>query len=119
VRVSVGTGGAQSNGASVGEAAQVYLRNFATGRTVLLSKDGAGIEGRGSVDSFGLGMSGDGGEVVFGSAAPNLVPGHGNGADDVFVHDGRAGVTRLVGRSSAGAQGNGPSGFGVISADGR
>jgi Tol biopolymer transport system component len=144
VRVSTATGGAQSNGESAGEAlsaggrliaftsnatdlvpgatapiAQVYLRNLATGRTLLLSKDRAGAEGHGAADTFGLGMSGDGEQVVFGSAAPNLVPGDRNGAADVFVRDRRAGVTRLVSRSSAGAQGNGPSGFGVISADGR
>jgi Tol biopolymer transport system component len=144
VRASVGTGDVQANGAGSGAAisaggrlvafvslatdlvpgatartSQVYLRNLATGRTSLVSRNRAGIEGQGSVDSFGLGMSGDGEEVVFASAAPNLVPRDRNGVEDVFVRDRRAGVTRLVSRSSAGLEGNGASGFGVISADGR
>jgi Tol biopolymer transport system component len=56
---------------------------------------------------------------VFSSDANNLVPGDTNGQTDVFVRDRVAGTTQRVSVSSGGAQGDGPSTYGTISADGR
>jgi Tol biopolymer transport system component len=80
-------------------------------------------EAEGNADSIVPSLSADGRYVVFQSAASNLVPGDGNGIQDVFVRDRVAGTTERVSVDSAGLQGNGPSGIaplvGAISADGR
>jgi Tol biopolymer transport system component len=47
------------------------------------------------------------------------VPGDTNGCADVFVRDRQSGTTELVSVDSSGAQGNGPSAYSAISADGR
>jgi hypothetical protein len=60
-------------------------------------------------ESGGGELSRDGRFLAFGSAGSNLVPGDTNDTSDAFVRDLRAGQTRLVSVSSAGAQGNGPS----------
>jgi Tol biopolymer transport system component len=57
--------------------------------------------------------------VAFHSFAENLVASDTNSAGDMFVRDRRAGKTRRVSVSSAGAQGNSDSGFGLLSGDGR
>jgi Tol biopolymer transport system component len=64
-------------------------------------------------------VSADGRFVAFQSQASNLVPGDTNGASDVFVRDRRLRTTVRVDVDSAGAQANGPSLLGAISADGR
>lgn len=64
-------------------------------------------------------LSADGRHVAFVSLATNLVPGDTNGVADVFVHDRGTGALHRVSVSSAGEQGNGPSGKPVISGDGR
>lgn len=56
--------------------------------------------------------------VAFDSAASNLVPGDTNATSDVFVRDLAAGTTQRVSVSSTGAQANGLSGLGQLSADG-
>src|SRR5262249_49771068 len=53
------------------------------------------------------------------SDATNLVSGDTNGRQDVFVHDRVTGTTERVSVDSMGAQGNGNSWAGSISADGR
>jgi Tol biopolymer transport system component len=57
--------------------------------------------------------------IGFTSAASTLVAGDTNDAPDVFLRDLVAGTTTRVSLSSGGEQGNGWSGFGSISADGR
>lgn len=47
---------------------------------------------QGTAESAGPYLSGDGRYAVFGSFAPNLVPGDTNGATDAFVHDRRTGT---------------------------
>jgi Tol biopolymer transport system component len=47
------------------------------------------------------------------------VPGDTNKAQDVFVYDRQTRKAERVSVSSAGKQGNGPSGIGAISADGK
>jgi Tol biopolymer transport system component/putative cell wall-binding protein len=63
-------------------------------------------------------VSGDGRYVAFQSAADNLVAGDANLAEDIFVRDRQTGTTVLVSVASNGTQGNGPSTFPRISADG-
>jgi Tol biopolymer transport system component len=64
-------------------------------------------------------LSADGRFVVFESLATNLAPGDTNGSWDVFVRDMERGITERVSVASNGAQGNGDSENGAISADGR
>ena len=63
-------------------------------------------------------ISADGRFVAFESVASNLVAGDTNRADDVFVRDRLAGVTRRV-SVGAGGQANGSSFSPAISANGR
>ena len=67
----------------------------------------------------GLDVSADGRYVVFSSYATDLVAHDTNNQRDVFVRDTRTGRTRLVSVGVGGAQGNGESREGSISADGR
>jgi Tol biopolymer transport system component len=64
-------------------------------------------------------ISGDGRYIAFPSAAPNLVSGDTNQADDIFFRDRVAGTTVRVSVSSSGAESNGDSSFVSMSADGR
>lgn len=64
-------------------------------------------------------ISGNGRFVVFESRATNLVAGDTNRFSDVFVRDLSTGVTERVSVSGTGAQGNGDSYGGSISANGR
>jgi Tol biopolymer transport system component len=88
-RVSVATGGIQSNG------------------------DGLNSEPPGDR------ISHDGRYIVFASDATDLVPGDTNGFRDVFLHDRITGVTERVNIGPAGEQANGTSFDVHISADGR
>lgn len=88
----------------------------------------AQVTGRVSVTSSGTGalggdsgspsISDDGRLIAFASSATNLATDDGNGASDVFVHDRRARLTRMVSRSSAGVPGNAASTAPVMSGDG-
>jgi hypothetical protein len=69
--------------------------------------------------SFGAAISADGRFVAFLSVASNLVAGDTNGAEDVFVRDRVAQVTRRVSVGPGGQQSNGGSFLPAISADGR
>jgi hypothetical protein len=64
-------------------------------------------------------VSANGRLVAFDSAATNLVPDDTNGVTDAFVRDRDARTTERLSLSSDGTQGNGPSWFPSISADGR
>lgn len=61
----------------------------------------------------------DGNNIVFRSAATNLVSGDTNGVDDIFLRRPLADVTERVSIASDGSQANGPSYRPQISADGR
>lgn len=95
----------------------IFIHDRATGRTYLVSKSSAGVQG--NDDSWTNSLSADGRYVAFDSAATNLVTGDTNGKWDVFVRDLRKGKTERVSESSSGAQGNGNSGLPTLSADGR
>jgi hypothetical protein len=64
-------------------------------------------------------ISTDGRYVVFSSRASNLAAADTNGVDDVFVHDVLTGTTERVSVATGGAEGNGFSREGSISANGR
>src|SRR5262249_35266437 len=125
--VSVGMGGAQSNGESryasisgdgryvsfyseatnlvpgdTNGADDVFVRDLVTGVTKRVSVDGAGRPADG--DSALTSISADGSRVAFWSSATNLVPGDTNGMPDLFVRDLRARTTTRVNVDSSGAQ---------------
>jgi Tol biopolymer transport system component len=143
-RVSVATGGAQSNSYSVSPAISadgryvaftsaasnlvagdtnfqndVFVHDRQTGTTERVSVATSGAEANNESNSPSI--SADGRYVAFLSYAGNLVAGDTNGAADVFVRDRQNGTTERVSVSSSGAQGDifmasyNPS----ISADGR
>src|SRR5581483_2117574 len=78
----------------------VFVHDLATGRTVRVSLASNGDQAEG--DAFTPSISGDGRFVAFATDAPNLRPGDGNQASDVFVHDGGSGRTVLVSRPAGG-----------------
>jgi Tol biopolymer transport system component len=97
--------------------ARVFVHNFQTGTTRLVSKTSDGqVLDAGSFASVGS-MSANGGFVVFESEATNL-PGD-DTVTDVYLHDLATGMTRLMSKSSAGTPGNGESDTASISGDGR
>ena len=106
---------------STSDSRQVFWRDRITGKTHLVSKNAAGIEGNGN--SYGLALSADGLHVVFDSDASNLVAGDTNGVTDVFLWSADGGVlTRAVQRVSVnagGVQANGRSYDPTVSADGK
>jgi Tol biopolymer transport system component len=64
-------------------------------------------------------ISGDGRFVAFDSSSNDLVAGDTNAMRDVFVHDRQTGTTTRVSLGAGGAQGNAPSEWPALSADGR
>jgi FG-GAP-like repeat/WD40-like Beta Propeller Repeat len=143
-RVSVATGGAQSNEYSCCQAisadgrylafrsdatnlvagdtnvqGDVFVRDEVTGATTRIS-GGTGTA-QANEHSHGAAISADGRYVSYASLASNLVAGDTSGVEDVFVHDRTTGATTRVSVATGGAQGNAYSGSGgsAISADGR
>ncbi len=147
IRVSVATGGAQTNGHSRSYESTIsddgdrivfesdatnlvagdtngiqdcFLRIVSAGTTTRLSVSTSGAQSTGSTSSPAI--SGNGAAVVL---TANSSPGSSgltaddtNDVPDVFVRDLVAGTTTRVSVSSAGAQGNGSSLWGTISDDG-
>ncbi|HUH08154.1 MAG TPA: hypothetical protein VML96_10150, partial [Egibacteraceae bacterium] len=95
----------------------VFVHDRDTGATERISVHSDGTQG--NSESFSRAISADGRYVVFDSAATNLVPGDTNAEHDVFVHDRDTGTTERISVRSNGAQGNGHSSAGAVSADGR
>ncbi len=96
----------------------VYLRDRATGTTILVSVSSTGMRAGASNISRHPSVSSDGRYVAFYSDTTRMVPGDTNGADDVFVRDTVQGTTRRLSVSTAGAQAKGDSLEPAISADG-
>src|SRR5436190_1064825 len=140
-RVSVASGGTQSNAASLGSAlsadgrlvafqsdatnlvvgdtngaTDVFVRDRQTGMTARVSVASDGTQAN-NVSTYPA-LSADGRFVAFQSAATNLVAGDTNGATDVFVRDRQTGTTERASVASGGTQGNGSSAGPVLSADG-
>ena len=99
--------------------ADLFLHDFTTGITSLVSVDSAGEQ----ADVFdgaqnGQSISDDGRFISFSSTANNLVDGDTNQQADIFVHDEATGTTTRVDVSANGAQGDGFSYVSHVSADG-
>lgn len=94
----------------------VFVRDLQAGTTTLVSVDRNGMSGH----AFGPVISADGRHVAFTGIGNNFVPNDTNGANDIFVRDLDAGITRLASVNAAGtASGNGMSSNPALSADGR
>src|SRR5581483_10739631 len=103
---------------TTGQVALVSVNQSGSGAGNRQSGDGSAFPT--DSDAYRPAMTPDGRYVVFGSDASDLVPNDANGAEDAFVRDMTAGTTTLVSVGQAGAaSGNGSSGYGRISADGR
>ncbi|MFN0008728.1 MAG: TolB family protein [Planctomycetota bacterium] len=142
-RVSVSTGGTQTNNQSfsvsmssdgryvafrsnasnlvagdTNAVGDIFVRDRQLGTTERVSRSTAGVQGNAS--SEGPSITEDGRYVAFRSAASTLVLGDTNAANDTFVHDRQTGTTERVSLSTGGAQGNNFSGgYPDISSDGR
>lgn len=144
-RVSLNTGGGQSNAASdvptvsangryvafrssasnlvTGDTnlvTDVFVRDTQTNTTTRVSTDAAGNQANGqSGVTYGPWIAMGGNHVIFESDASNLVTGDTNGARDIFVKNLTTGAITRVSTDGAGNQANGGSYFPTISADGR
>jgi len=98
-------------------AADIFVRDSLLATTVRVSVSSSGEQANGHCSAPVI--SADGQRVLFLSAATNLVAGDTNGQADLLLRDLAAGVTTRVNVSSAGAQANGISYAGTLSADGR
>ena len=94
-----------------------FVHDRQTGTTERVSIDSSGNQANGANDDPVL--SRDGRYVAFDSLATNLVPGDTNSSTDAFVYDRQTGVTERASIDSFGNEGNGASGGGYISFDGR
>ncbi|MFO0981303.1 MAG: hypothetical protein U1E76_06025 [Planctomycetota bacterium] len=101
-----------SNGAS-----DIFLHDTRFAITIRVSVGAGGVQGNG--DSFAPSISADARYVAFASQANDLVANDTNGLTDVFVADLWTSAMQLVSISSSGAQGDGSSDAGAISADAR
>lgn len=142
-RVSVSTGGGQSDGVSqrpsisadgryvafwssatnlvaddTNGQIDVFVHDRQSGQTSRVSVSSNGEQANNNVSAYAS-ISADGRYVVFYSGASNLVSGDTNMAGDVFVHDLQTGQTSRVSVASDGTQGNATSDISWISADGR
>jgi WD40-like Beta Propeller Repeat len=104
-----------TSGASLA-AGQVFVRDRLTGRLTLISKSTGGA--RADSDAFAPSISADGRQVLFQSAADNLVRGDGNGRSDLFLHDLGTGRTTRVDVNDEGAGVRRGGGCSRLSADG-
>jgi Tol biopolymer transport system component len=95
----------------------VFVHDLTTGRTRRVSLSSTGTEGIMGAD-YGT-ISSDGRYVAFSSYSSDLVDDDTNGMPDMFLRDRRTGTTVRVSLRSNGAESEGPSGFGLLSADGR
>ena len=98
----------------------VFARDLQAGKTLLVSRNGAGRNG-GNNDSQNPLISADGRLVTFRSLASDLAPeSDANSKPDIFVRDLQAGTTALISVDVTGnASGNGSTLAAAISADGR
>ena len=96
----------------------VFVRDLASGRTLLVSRDAAGNPGDGHSTQPAIALAGN--RVAFTSAAANLGNAGAPGATDAFVHDLADGSTTLMSRADGaeGAAGNASSSLPALSADG-
>jgi Tol biopolymer transport system component len=148
-RVSVSTGGGQSNGAShvaqisadgrwvvfgstadnlvagdTGLSIDCFHHDRLTTTTIRVSVSSAGVEGNadsvvGGANEPACVVSDDGQVVAFVSSASNLVAGDTNFQRDIFVRDVAVGITARVSVATGGQQASGISRWPTLSGDGR
>jgi len=94
----------------------VFVHNRTTGATKRVSVDSAGLEADDASEMPSL--SGDGSRVAFSSLATNLVAGDGNGREDAFVRDLKAGTTVRASVDSSGGEADRESWYPRLSQDG-
>lgn len=94
----------------------VFLRDTATGHMERISRAADGGEAGAASDAPALGATGR--FIAFSSEAEDIVPGDGNRARDVFLHDRMTGRTVCVSVGEQGVEGDGPSDNAAVSADG-
>jgi Tol biopolymer transport system component len=99
------------------DTSDVFVHDRDSGVTTRVSVRSDGTQGDGW--SGWPALSATGRYVAFHSEAENLVDGDDNGIMDIFVHDRDTGITTRVSVHSDGTQGDGTSGWGRPSADGR
>lgn len=97
--------------------ADVFVRDRTKHTTTRVSIPTGG--GEGDEASLNPSISGDGSRVVFESTATNLVPGDGNGLQDVFIRNRSARTTTRVSVAAVGGDSDGTSQSAVISRDDR
>jgi Tol biopolymer transport system component len=97
--------------------ADVFVRDRVTGLTVRASVGFGGAQSAGDSDQASI--SADGRYVAYESTSGNLVLGDTNGVVDAFLVDLQTFIAERVSVSTSGLQGNGISGLGSISGDGR
>lgn len=105
------TSAAALTGTPTGGKVQLYVRDRASGTTLLASSNAAGAAANGDVDAQDVGnvqfaVSGDGRYVVFASVATNLSPGDTDANKDVYRKDMTTGEVTLVSVDSAGEKAN-------------
>jgi Tol biopolymer transport system component len=144
-RVSLGAGGAQSNGASMQPSISndgryvafnsvasnlvtgdtnlridTFRRDVVAGATIRVSVTNAGAQANNTtLIEDAPSISADGRYVVFRSNATNLVAGDTNGSPDIFIRDATSRTTARVSLTNAGGQANSWSYVPFVSADGR
>ena len=98
----------------------IYVRDLRTNQTILVSRASGPGGAKGTGRSEFPVISGDGGDVVFRSEAPNLHPADPDLVEDIFVRDLATAETKLVSRAASdGPKGNDRSTFAALSFDGR
>jgi Tol biopolymer transport system component len=142
MRVSVKSGGAESNGYSYTPSisadgryvafasdatnlvdgdtngkVDIFEHDRQTNQTTRVSVKSDGTQGNNH--SYGPSICADGRYVAFYSVSDNLVDGDTNGVNDVFVHDYQGGQTACISVNIAGVQGNSHSGNPSICGNGR
>ncbi|MBW1792349.1 MAG: PD40 domain-containing protein [Deltaproteobacteria bacterium] len=98
----------------------IFIHDRQLGTTERISVSSTGLEG--NDESFCYhqnSISADGQYIIFHSVATNLVSGDNNSTYDIFVHDRSTGETRRISTSTIGIEGNNPSLWPSISADGQ
>lgn len=95
------------------ESYDVFLRDMETGKITRISKGAE--KGRGSYDPS---ISGDGRFVAYQSLDDKLVPGDGNGRNDIFLYDRETGTTERISAGLEGMKINARSLDPTINADG-
>ncbi len=93
---------------------RIFLRDFGSGHTTLISSSSSGTDGNASSDLAAV--SADGTRVAFDSLATNLVTGANNGKLQVYVKNISTGEVKLASATAGGTQGTDDSGLVTVGA---